>query len=106
MTGNSLLFDVHFHETAQAAEITRKPNAEQTVAEGQDVTIHCRYFGAPKPVLTWKIGPDDNRIPINDPRFIPQSNGDLLIKVKWLKLINYAKMVCSKHDDFGKRSRN
>lgn len=69
------------------ASITDKPPSDKKVAEGQDVTITCGYVGAPRVTVVWRTlhedssNPDNNRQNINDPRFVPQSNGDLLIKV-------------------------
>ena len=68
---------------AKAAKIIKKPSANETATEGQDVTITCQYFGIPRPTLTWSIEEETTNsfTNINNSRFIFQSNGDLLIKV-------------------------
>ena len=55
---------------------TQKPDPLSRVTEGQDATLMCRTFGAPKPKIKWaKNGQflGGNKYDIKD-------NGDLVIK--------------------------
>ena len=63
---------------AEPPSFTEAPKSVTKAAEVQDVTLRCRTFGAPTPVITWT---KDDGQPITDNRFKVRRNGDLKIKV-------------------------
>lgn len=71
-------------ELAEPPSFTDSPLAVVKVAEGQNVTLTCRVFGAPKPVITWKKSSSQSRsertIVFGD-RFIIENSGNLQILV-------------------------
>ena len=55
---------------------TRKPDPVSRVTEGQDATLMCRTFGAPRPKIVWSKGAEE----LTGQRYEIQENGDLVIK--------------------------
>ena len=53
------------------------PESVTKVAEAQTAVLTCRVFGAPKPIIVWRV----NEQPIRDPRFRTTEDGDLEITV-------------------------
>ena len=45
--------DVYVNVLALAPEIQNPPAKQSRTVEGQSVTIHCKTFGAPKPIIKW-----------------------------------------------------
>ena len=55
---------------------TQKPEPILRVTEGQDATLICRTFGAPKPKITWgRKGKE-----LLGEKYEMKENGDLVIK--------------------------
>src|SRR6218665_19630 len=73
------------------------PQAVVKVAEGQNVTLTCQVFGAPKPVITWKktdIGSTAPSKPVIGDRFILENSGNLRILVLSLEILPYQYLRC------------
>ena len=63
--------------SAEPPSFTEAPKPVVRAAEVQDISLKCRTFGAPKPVITWTKDGEA----ITDNRFKVKKNGDLKIKV-------------------------
>lgn len=67
--------DVYLNVLALPPEIVEPPRNESTV-DRRDVTLRCRVFGAPTPVVKWIR----NELELTGGRYITQANGDLVIR--------------------------
>ena len=63
--------------SAEPPSFIEAPKHVVRAAEVQDISLKCRTFGAPKPVITWAKDGEA----ITDNRFKVKKNGDLKIKV-------------------------
>lgn len=66
--------DVYLNVLALPPEIKEAPKQEATV-DGRNVTLTCRVFGAPKPIVKWIR----NSLELTGGRYQVQESGDLLI---------------------------
>lgn len=70
--------------SAEPPSFIRTPKSVVKVAEGENVTLTCRVFGAPKPKISWNYqtthGSDKQPI-TSGGKFLQQSTGDLWLKV-------------------------
>ena len=65
--------------SAEPPSFIQGPESVKKAAQKQEVSLKCRTFGAPKPVITWT---KDGK-PIDDVhRIHVKKNGDLKIKVR------------------------
>ncbi|XP_055389470.1 neuroglian isoform X2 [Condylostylus longicornis] len=67
--------DVYLNVLALPPEITEPPQSKLTV-DGQNVTMRCRVFGAPKPIVKWIR----NNLALTGGRYHIMDTGDLLIQ--------------------------
>lgn len=62
--------------TALPPEITVAPEPVARTVDGRDVTLTCRTFGAPKPIVKWFHDNDE----LTGGRYLISSKGDLTIR--------------------------
>ncbi len=68
--------DVYVNVLALPPEITKAPQENARTVDGQEVTLSCRTFGAPKPIVKWFHDNDE----LTGGRYIITPLGDLRIK--------------------------
>ena len=67
--------DVYVNVLALPPEIIKKPEDNQRTVDGRTVTLSCRTFGAPKPIVKWFHGNDE----LTGGRYLITPEGDLKI---------------------------
>ena len=72
--------DVYVNVLALPPEIIRAPVPQARTVDGKVVTLSCRTFGAPKPIVKWFHDNDE----LTGGRFELRDNGDLRIKYDFL----------------------
>ena len=72
-------------------------------AEGDNVTLTCRVFGAPTPKISWKRTRQQEVVEVSGNQFVALTSGDLLIKVFYL-LYRSSLSVVRSHDSVHKWS--
>lgn len=68
--------DVYINVLALPPEIIEAPQAGKRTVDGRTVTLNCRTFGAPKPIVKWFHGNDE----LTGGRYEITSQGDLKIQ--------------------------
>ncbi|XP_063242824.1 neuroglian isoform X3 [Bacillus rossius redtenbacheri] len=86
--------DVYVNVLALAPEITEPPRNEATV-NGRSVTLQCRVFGAPKPLVKWVR----NGLELTGGRYTVLDNGDLEIKA--VDFLDDGQYTCYAVNKFG-----
>lgn len=87
--------DVYINVLALPPEITDPPEKVARTVDGRDVTLSCRTFGAPKPIVKWFHDNDE----LTGGRYVISPNGDLMIKnAKFLDAGDY---LCNATNKFG-----
>lgn len=86
--------DVYLNVLALPPEITEPPRQEATV-DGRTVTLNCRVFGAPKPVVKWIR----NGLELTGGRYKVQESGDLLIES--VSFSDVGEYTCHAENKFG-----
>jgi receptor-type tyrosine-protein phosphatase zeta len=69
--------NAYLNVLAEPPSFTKPPMAVVKVAEGQSINLTCRVFGAPKPIITWRKGDEEDVV--SGARFTKQKLGDLQI---------------------------
>jgi hypothetical protein len=89
--------DVYVNVLALPAEITEKPKDEVTT-DGKSVTLTCRVFGAPRPLVRW-IKNDQE---LTGGRFQVLDNGDL--EIRDVTFVDAGEYTCFARNKFGNDS--
>ena len=87
--------DVTINVLALPPEIIQAPAKQEITVDGKDVTLTCRTFGAPKPIVKWFHDNDE----LTGGRYDITTQGDLIIHdVKFFDAGDY---VCNATNKFG-----
>ena len=87
--------DVYVNVLALPPEITHAPEKQKRTVDGKSVTLTCRTFGAPKPIVKWFHDNDE----LTGGRYEITSIGDLIINdVKFFDAGDY---LCNATNRFG-----
>ena len=82
--------NVYLNVLAEPPSFIKPPLPVVKVAEGQNVNLTCRVFGAPKPVITWSKGDEK----VTGSRFQILKTGDLQILVSCVEDLHIL-LTCS-----------
>lgn len=89
--------DVYINVLALPADITEKPKDVVTTT-GKSVTLTCRVFGAPKPLVRWLR----NNQELTGGRFKVLDNGDL--EIRDVAQVDAGSYICDARNKFGNDS--
>lgn len=80
-----IIANSYINVLAEPPSFIKAPKAIVKVVEGEDVTLACQAFGAPKPIISWRhetaASPQQSVDIFQNKRSQQQSSGDLLIKM-------------------------
>lgn len=79
---------------ALPAEITEKPT-DMVTTDGKSVTLRCRVFGAPRPLVRWL----KNNQELTGGRYKTLENGDL--EIRDVRFADAGVYVCDARNRFG-----
>jgi neuronal cell adhesion protein len=91
--------DVYINVLALPPEILNAPAKQSRTVEGNAITLDCKTFGAPKPLVKWYHG---NTELFAAGRYTSKPDGDLVIKE--VKFSDVGKYTCTATNKFGQQS--
>ena len=87
--------DVYVNVLALPPEITSYPEKMKRTVDGTTVTLSCRTFGAPKPIVKWFHDDDE----LTGGRYVITPEGDL--QIKEVKFFDAGDYLCNATNKFG-----